>query len=123
MNRRNSNIIFTTILIFSLISIAYAQDKPSEHFSKAIDELINVFDSNGWESWKIPNAARDALIALGPPVIPSLFKSLDHQNPRVRNWCGVALEGIVAKYSQNTKVKIDIPKEVMLEEMKEETAL
>jgi len=118
MNCKYTNIIFTIILIFSLTSIAYAQE---EHLAKAIDELINVFDSNGWTSWKIPNAAKDALVAIGPTTIPSLFKSLDHQNPRVRNWCGATLEGIVAKYSQNTKAKMDIPKDIMFKAMKEET--
>ena len=121
MKLRNTRIILSVIVLFSLISIAGAQDGPSERLARAIDELISVFDSDGWISWKVPNVARDALIAIGPPAIPSLFSSMDHQNPRVQEWCGATLEGIAAKYGGDSEAKISVPENTMIEAMKSKT--
>jgi HEAT repeat protein len=59
--------------------------------SEEMNELIQTFDTDGWDDLAAPEKARERLVEIGPAAVPELMEALNHKNDRVRTWCEAAL--------------------------------
>ena len=80
----------------------------SAALSEEINDLIETFDTDGWDDLTAPQKARARLVEIGPKAVPALMEALNHKNDRVRTWCEAALMQIAQEGPKRSQEATDL---------------